>query len=201
MLLTVVHERCELTSPLIEGSASVYWPFWDINVVWGLWVFTSGIRLVIPVSGPQTLFLCEQENFPHICLVLYFFSSRKWRKSWSIPLSSVHVSVCRLMSISSLVLRPGGTECCVSNVADVPRFSVGMDGCRWISDTHPCWCHPSNSFITLVSRKFTELQDILCVKLISETMPLRYSINALRQSLLPFQLRIISSMKRTQSII
>jgi len=60
---------------------------------------------------------------------------------------------------------------------------------------------PIEFFITLVSRKFTEQLEISCVKLISGTTPLRYSINVVRDSLLPFQIRNISSMKHTQSII
>ena len=57
------------------------------------------------------------------------------------------------------------------------------------------------SFMILVSRKFTELQEISCVNLMDGTTPFRYSMKVVSELLFPFQIRKMSSMKRTQSIM
>ena len=67
-----------------------------------------------------------------------------------------------------------------------------------------CWSVlmlPLLSFRTLVSRKFTVVEVISCVNLMHDTTLVRYSTKALRESLSPFQIRNISSMKRFQSIM
>ena len=58
---------------------------------------------------------------------------------------------------------------------------------------------PLLSFMTLVSRKLTDVEDISCDNLIDGTTLFRYSMKALRESLSPFQIRNISSMKWIQS--
>lgn len=60
---------------------------------------------------------------------------------------------------------------------------------------------PLVSFITFVSRKLTDVEDISCVNLIVGITLFMYSMKALRESLSPFQIRNVSSMKRIQTII
>ena len=54
---------------------------------------------------------------------------------------------------------------------------------------------PLASFMILVSRKFTELQEISCVNLIDGTTPFRYSMKVVSELLFPFQIRKMSLMK------
>ena len=54
---------------------------------------------------------------------------------------------------------------------------------------------PLASLMVLVSRKFTELQEISCVNLIDGTTPFRYSMKVVSELVFPFQIRKMSLMK------
>ena len=59
---------------------------------------------------------------------------------------------------------------------------------------------PLLSFMTLISRKFTDVEDISCVNLMDGTTLFRCSMKALRKSLFPFQIRNIYVIDETDPV-
>ena len=162
-------------------------------------VSTRGIRLVVPLSLARKLSSCVRERTFRILVrtlfVLWLQVTKKLEYS-IILCSSMSFDEHILLSLKTWLYRTLYFICggCTEVQCRYGWVSVGF----WYTSV---LMSPMEIFITLVSRKFTELQEISCMNVISGTTPLRYAINAVRESLLPFQIRNISSMKRTQSII
>lgn len=170
-----------------------------INVVWGLWVVTGEYDWSFPNPWrANSLPVWAKERFAYR-LNLYFFCSRKRRKKMEcsfILCSSMLFEENILLSLvwlyGMLYFKCGGwaeAQCRYGWV------SVGF----WYTSVLML---PIEFFITLVSRKFTEMQEILCVNLISGTTPLRYSINkCYKRVFASFSKLKIYHQWRTQSII